>query len=458
MTASPTRRSGPAGWTEDPFPAMLDLGDRRVLVVGGGSTAEEKIKLLIDAGADIVVVSPELTPSLAELAHRGVITWRSGRFQASDVDGAFFVVAATDDPVVNGEVFEASEAAATLCNAVDDTRNCSAILPSVHRDGSLVVAVSTSGAAPALAVRLRQRIAELTAGYGRVLDLLAGYRSSVKGALGTFPERKEAWYRIVDSPAIETARQGDVDAARAALDQLMGTFVSSDHKPGEPPLLRADRLIRTTLAWAQNPMLTISGQLGGLVLVDLVRRRRPDIAVVFVDTGYHPPESIDFVHRVADRWDLQLRVVRPALDVAEHEDLHGKLYLADPAACCAMRKVAPADEAMDSHDVWFTAVRREQAETRRAEPVLATHVRADGSPLWKLNPLVDWTWEDVESYAASRRVPRHPLYDQGYTSIGCDPCTMPTFGTGDDRGGRWMGSDRVECGLHIGSSSTGTAS
>ncbi len=457
MTVALRPRTGPAGWTENPFPAMLDLGGRRVLVVGGGPTAEEKVRLLIEAGADVTVVSPKLTTHLRRLAHRRSLRWHERCFRPSDVQEAFFVVAATDDPDVNRAVFVAAESASTLCNAVDDTANCSAILPSVHREGPLVVAVSTSGAAPALAVRLRERVADLTSGYGRVLDLLAGYRGAVKDRFGTFAERREVWYRIVDSPAVEMARSGATAEATAALDQLIGSLAGPSVLPGEGAAGRADDLIRRSLAWADDPVVTVSGQLGGLVLLHLIRRHRPDVEAVFVDTGYHPPESIEFIEHLAEEWNLRLLVARPDGDVARHEAAHGRLYLSDPARCCQLRKVAPADAALDGHDVWFTAVRQDQSDTRREEAVMSTHRRIDGRVLWKVNPLVDWTWEEVEAYAAAHDIPRHPLYQRGYTSIGCDPCTIPTFGVGDDRSGRWSETSRVECGLHIASSRTGEA-
>ena len=445
---------GPAGWTLNPFPLMTDFGGRRILVVGGGPTAQDKIRLLIDAGAHIETVSPTLTPGLEQLSRQGAMVWHRRRFRRSDVLGAFFVVAATDDPGVNRTVFEAAEQAATLCNAVDDTGNCSAILPSVHREGPLVVAVSTSGAAPALAVRLRERIADLSAGYGPVLDLLAGFRQRIKDSFDTFPDRRDVWYRIVDSPAVDMARAGEQTRASSAIAHLIDESSGTDQDKAESPVVRAVRRIGRTLEWADQPVVTVSGQLGGLVLLDLIRTQRPDIEVVFVDTGYHPIESIDFIHQVARDWAVDLTVVGPDSDVASHEAEYGALYLTDPARCCQIRKVGPADAGLAGHDVWFTAIRRDQAETRTLEPALTDHALQDGTRLWKVNPLVDWTWADIEAYADTHNIPRHPLYAQGYTSIGCAPCTSPTFAIGDDRTGRWNGSDRLECGLHITSART----
>ena len=440
---------GPAGWTTHPFPLMADLGGRRVLVVGGGPTAQEKIRLLIDAAAHIETVSPTLTPELERLTRQGGMVWHRRHFRRSDVDGAFLVVAATDDPVINRAVFEAADDASTLCNAVDDTDNCSAILPSVHRDGPLVVTVSTSGAAPALAVRLRERIAEMADGYGPVLDLLAGFRQQIKASFDTFAGRREVWYRIVDSPVIEMARSGDQERAGFAIAHLIEESSGSDRARTESAEARADRRIGRTLEWAERPVITVSGQLGGLVLLDRIRRNCPDIDVVFVDTGYHPDESAAFIRQVASDWELDLTVLGPETDVGSHEAEHGALYLTDPARCCEIRKVAPADAGLAGHDVWFTSIRRNQAATRTGETVLTDHLLRDGTRLWKVNPLVDWTWDDVEAYADANGVPRHPLYAEGYTSIGCAPCTSPTFSNGDDRTGRWNGQHLLECGLHI---------
>lgn len=453
---APTTKTnrGPAGWTLNAFPVMADLGGRRVLVVGGGHTAEEKIRLLVDADAHLEVVSPAVTPAVEGFARRGSIVWHRRRFRPSDVEGAFFVVAATDDPVVNRTVFDAAERTATLCNAVDDTANCSAILPSVHREGLLVVTVSTSGAAPALAVRLREQIARLTVGSGDALEVLAGFRGRIKDSFETFAERRDIWYRIVDSPAVELARHGEKQRARQVIAHMIEE-AAGDPFPANSPVTRADRRIVRALEWSTHPVVTVSGQLGGLVLVDLIRQHRPDIDVVFVDTGYHPPESIAFIKDVARKWDLALRVVAADTDVVTHEAEHGPLYLTDPARCCEIRKLSPAGIGLSGHDVWFTALRREQAESRRDEQSLTDHTLDDGRRLWKINPLVDWTWENITTYADSRQIPRHPLYADGYTSIGCAPCTTPTHGVGDDRAGRWSGTERIECGLHIAQIATG---
>ena len=239
----------------------------------------------------------------------------------------------------------------------------------------------------------------------------------------------------------------DAGPVPAALIEKALTAVRREVRPSDL-VARADRLITRTLAVAGSPVVTTSLQLGGLVLVDLIRRRRPDVPVVFVDTGYHFPETIAFRDRVAAEWGLDLVIARPDATRDHHEAEHGTLYATDPARCCAIRKVAPADSALAGHDVWFTALRRDQATTRSAISPVEPHVLSNGTAITKVNALAGWTWRDLELYALVHDVPRHPLYDQGYTSIGCAPCTRPTGAAGDDRSGRWNGT-MVECGLHI---------
>ncbi len=217
---------------------------------------------------------------------------------------------------------------------------------------------------------------------------------------------------------------------------------------------RADRVIARTLAVANRPVVTTSMQLGGLVLIDLIRKRLPSIPVVFVDTGYQFEETIAFRDRVVAEWGLNLVVAHPDRSREDHEAEFGPMWAVDPVRCCAIRKVAPADHALAGHDAWLTALRRDQSSTRAAISPVEPHRLATGHLITKVNPLAGWEWADLERYAIVNGVPRHPLYDEGYTSIGCAPCTKPTGGSGDDRSGRWNGT-MVECGLHIDRSRVG---
>ena len=159
-------------------------------------------------------------------------------------------------------------------------------------------------------------------------------------------------------------------------------------------------------------------QLGGLVLLHLLVAHDPDIDVIFVDP-YHFPETIEFLDMLVDRWDLNLTVISPPTSVAEHEAEYGKQHALDPARCCELRKVWPADEALSRHDLWFTVVRTEQAGSRRHLELTEVHQLLTGQLINKANPLRDWAWINVETYAAENDIPRHPLYERGYTSIGC---------------------------------------
>lgn len=204
------------------YPALVDLHDRPVVVIGGGEVAEQKIAGLLAAGADVTVVSPHLTATLAEWADTRRIAWKPRRYHHGDLEAAFLTFAATDEDDVNQRVWQEAEQRRTLVNAADDPAHCTFILPAVHRDGDLVVAVSTGGKAPALAVRLRERFAQsLGGGYDEYLDLLARFRPQIARRFPTFSQRKDMWYRIVDSPVFAQIRNGQPETARRLISQLI---------------------------------------------------------------------------------------------------------------------------------------------------------------------------------------------------------------------------------------------
>lgn len=466
MTAvDSTRTNTPPGRPTDRkvvwFPLMWDLTGRKVVVVGGGSTAEDKIGLLVETAAAVTVISPDITDTISTLVDEDAVQWVPREFTSVDLDGATLIIAATDDEHANTIVHAEAEARGIPVNAVDDPARCSVIFPAVHRDGPLVVAVSTSGAAPAVAVRLRDRVAKLTRGYGRWLELLRGFRRQIRTRFGTFAERREVWYRIADSaPALDASRTGDDTTASRLVQEVIDGYAARDAngavvlklptRDGDGSAVeRAQRRISEALAAATSPAVTCSMQLGGLVLLDLVRQQEPHIEVVFVDTGYHFPETLDFRDRIAAEWDLNLTVVAADVSVASQEAEYGRLYNADPARCCAIRKVGPAETALADHDLWLAAVRRSQGLSRVDLPISLDHRLSNGKLIRKVHPLADWTWDDIDTYATRRGIPRHPLYEHGYSSIGCAPCTTPTFATADERSGRWDGTEMSECGLHI---------
>jgi phosphoadenosine phosphosulfate reductase len=165
------------------------------------------------------------------------------------------------------------------------------------------------------------------------------------------------------------------------------------------------------------------------VLIDMLMEIEPQARVFTIDTGALFPETYDVWRAVEERYGLKVEV----------QDAAGPW---SGENCCGEAKVAGLNRALEGAEAWITGVRREQSPTRAdAEQVERDEVRG----IWKFNPLVDWSEKDVWSYLHERELPYHPLHDQGYASIGCAPCTLP----GSGREGRWAGSDKVECGIHV---------
>lgn len=204
------------------YPVLLDLSARPVVVVGGGEVAEVKVAGLVAAGARVTVIAPHLTPTLRQWAKTARLAWLPHPYREGDLEGAFLAFAATDTPDTNQAVWEEAQRRRIPLNSADDPPRCSFILPAVHRQGELVVAVSTGGKAPALAVRLRDRIAGILGeGFAPYLELLGSYRREITDRSVTFAQRREVWYRIVDSDALDLVRVGDLAAARRLVSRLI---------------------------------------------------------------------------------------------------------------------------------------------------------------------------------------------------------------------------------------------
>ncbi|MGC8758666.1 MAG: precorrin-2 dehydrogenase/sirohydrochlorin ferrochelatase family protein [Bryobacteraceae bacterium] len=204
------------------FPVMLDLRGWPCAVLGGGPMAEEKVRLLEETGARLVLISEEATPTLRARAGEGALEWRRRRPVPEDVRGFRLVISALGDPAANAAFAEAAEVAGVLFNAADDPPRCRFLLPSVHRQGSLVIAVSTGGKCPALAVRIREKLADLfDQAYADFLDLAAEFRPSISSQIRDFAARKKLWYRIADSPALELLRRGRRSEARTVIEKLI---------------------------------------------------------------------------------------------------------------------------------------------------------------------------------------------------------------------------------------------
>ena len=193
--------------------------------------------------------------------------------------------------------------------------------------------------------------------------------------------------------------------------------------------------------------LTCSFQAEDIIVLNLLRKRIPKIPVLFLETGYHFPETYQFRDQIAREWDLNLVNVMPKKTVAQQESEFGILYRDEPTKCCQLRKVEPLMEALEPFEVWFTGLRREQSPTRKNLRKAEDHRLPSGKTVLKVSPLADWTWTKVWEYTGANRLNYLPQYDQGYASIGCEPCTALPEDPNNPRSGRW-GGKKLECGIH----------
>ncbi len=191
----------------------------------------------------------------------------------------------------------------------------------------------------------------------------------------------------------------------------------------------------------------ITSSMGDAVLPHLASKVAPGIDVVFLDTGYHFVETIGTRDAVAATLPVSLVTVTPAQSVAEQDATYGKdLYARDPDRCCALRKVRPLEEALVGYDAWATGLRRDETHDRVIAPVIGWDEKKRKV---KVSPLARWTGGDVERYIAAHRVLVNPLAHDGYPSIGCRPCTRRVAPGEDPRSGRWAGTGKTECGIHL---------
>jgi phosphoadenosine phosphosulfate reductase len=193
--------------------------------------------------------------------------------------------------------------------------------------------------------------------------------------------------------------------------------------------------------------LTSSFQAEDMAVLHLLRQRIPEVSVLFLDTGYHFSQTYEYRDRMAKEWSLQLVNVLPKQTVPEQESTFGILNRTDPTRCCQLRKVEPLLGALEPFDVWFTGLRREQSPTRKNLKKVELHRLPTGKSLWKVSLLADWNWEQVWNYVNANGISHLPQYDEGYLSIGCEPCTALPVDSNNPRSGRWGGT-KLECGIH----------
>ena len=204
--------------------------------------------------------------------------------------------------------------------------------------------------------------------------------------------------------------------------------------------MSAEELLR----WARGEFgprmcLTCSWQRQSSVLVHMVSELELDVDVVELDTQVLFPETYETRDRLVERYGLTLRSFRPI-------DPPDRLWETDPDRCCGIRKVEPLERALRGYDAWITGIRRGQSSTRANARKVEWSERYG---VWKIQPLVDWDAKRVDAYALVNEIPVNPLHEQGYPSIGCVPCTRPVRPGEDERAGRWAGSGKLECGIHV---------
>ncbi len=213
-------------------------------------------------------------------------------------------------------------------------------------------------------------------------------------------------------------------------DELFALNAEFEHAPAS-----------TIISWAVGafgPHLCLTASMTDAVLIDLAVKADPAIEVVFIDTGYHFPETLDTVERVRRRYGLNMKIMTAPDNTEE-------LWKIDPDHCCSALKVQQLERALAGKAAWMTGLRRNEADTRSTALVVGRDLRG----LVKINPIAAWSNQDVDDYIVAHDVPFNPLLDQGYPSIGCMPCTQPVAPGQDPRSGRWNGKDKTECGIHV---------
>jgi len=204
------------------------------------------------------------------------------------------------------------------------------------------------------------------------------------------------------------------------------------------------------LAWTWDTfrpdvILTCSFQHDGVALAHMLREIAPAVPVVFVNTGFHFPETLAYRDEIARRFGIEITELRPIMPREEFAERHGlDLYARDPDLCCHINKVEPLKRFLPGVRAWVNGRRRDQSTTRAGIRI----VEAFAGGLYKVNPLAGWTAKDTFAYMERHGIPHHPLFERGYASIGCAPCTRPILPGEAERDGRWAGTGKTECGLH----------
>jgi phosphoadenosine phosphosulfate reductase len=236
----------------------------------------------------------------------------------------------------------------------------------------------------------------------------------------------------------------------------------SDSSPLTPAGVRAlaaqfeGRPSEEVLAWAwkrfgARAAIGTSFQGAGLVMLHLAKQAALPFPVFTLDTGLLFPETIALKKRLEDFYGFQIESLEPDLTVEQQADVNGpELWKREPDLCCTVRKVLPLQSKLSDLDCWVTGLRRQQSDSRQGIGIIELYTldQAAGRDIVKLNPMADWSRDTIWKYIADHKIPYNPLHDRGYRSIGCQPCTTKTENGQNERAGRWIGFNKVECGIH----------
>jgi phosphoadenosine phosphosulfate reductase len=213
---------------------------------------------------------------------------------------------------------------------------------------------------------------------------------------------------------------------------------------------------REILTWAlersglERIAIASAFQAEGTVVMHLATQIRPDIPILFLETGYQFAETLAFKEQLAERMELSVVDLVGEHTVAEQAEVFGpRLFERDPERCCELNKVRPMFHALRELDAWITAFRRESSPTRADAPFVQQYELEPGRLIVKINPMAAWSRQEVWRYLDEHDLPHNPLYDLGYASIGCAPCTRMRFPDEPERAGRWAGLSKWECGIQV---------
>lgn len=228
-------------------------------------------------------------------------------------------------------------------------------------------------------------------------------------------------------------------------------------RPSDEEIAQANRDLegqspQEILRWAVqrfHPKLLMATAFGaeGCCIIHMLSEIEKGVRIINLETGYQFPETLELRERLLQRYGIAVEYITPELTVLEYEKLHGgPLYRDRPDQCCLDRKIKPLRKAVAGYASWISAIRGDQTEHRKAANIVQWDAKFN---LTKVNPLLRWTKSDVWSFILDHEVPYNPLHDQAYPSIGCWPCTASVEDGGDERSGRWAGTKKKECGLHV---------